>query len=232
MDNTIHVMIRGKVAEKTCDTVYVCGNSDFVIDFDLDEEWQKRESKIARFIKKDGFYIDVPFAGNQCNVPIISNVHCFYVGLYAGNLYTTTPAYVPARKSILCETGAPEPPTPEVYEQLKQIMADGLDLALAEANKAVRASETAEEARDVAVSNADVAAECAQNARNSETNSAESERKAETYSQLAQQAAAEKGWMYVEGRDNGILYLITSDNAPDDITLKDDGTGRLVAVYG
>lgn len=46
------------------------------------------------------------------------------------------------------------------------------------------------------------------------------------------QGAAEKGWMYVEGRDDGYLYLVTSDNAPDELTLKDDGQGRLVAVYG
>ena len=212
--------------------MYVCGNSDFVINFALDEEWQQYESKIARFIKKDGSYIDVAFSGNQCDVPVFSDVYCFYVGLYAGNLHTTTPAYVPAKKSILCKTGEPEPPTPDVYEQLKRIMAEGLDFALSQANKAEQAAEIAENARIETAENTAVASASAVNAKASETNAAKSEQNAEIYSRLAQQCAENAGWFAVEGGDDGCLYMIRSDNAPEDFTLIDDGEGRLVAVYG
>ncbi len=45
----------------------------------------------------------------------------------------------------------------------------------------------------------------------------------------AQQAAAEKGWMYVEGKEDGHLYLYTENI--EGVTLK-DVNGRLIAVYG
>ena len=58
-----------------------------------------------------------------------------------------------------------------------------------------------------------------------------SEDKAAQYAELAEQAASEKGWMYVEGREDGYLYMVTSDNAPDGIELKDNGRGELIVVY-
>lgn len=114
----IAVRIRDKIAQKTCETVYVCGNSDFVINFDFDEEWNAHEAKTARFDKKDGTFVDIVFTGNVCNMPILSNVYGFNVGVFAGNLRTTTPAYVPAKKSILCGGGLPADPSPDVYAQI------------------------------------------------------------------------------------------------------------------
>lgn len=76
--------------------------------------------------------------------------------------------------------------------------------------------EDAEEAAQKAMSNADAAAESAAIA--------------ERYSNLAQQSAAEKGWMYVDGEADGHLYLYTSDNL-DMPELKDEN-GRLIAIYG
>ena len=49
--------------------------------------------------------------------------------------------------------------------------------------------------------------------------------------ELAGQLANKNGYFYVEGR-NGKLYLITSDAAPPDFTLRDNGKGVLIAVYG
>lgn len=50
--------------------------------------------------------------------------------------------------------------------------------------------------------------------------------------ELAQQLANKNGYFYVEGRADGKLYLITSDAAPTDFTLRDNGRGVLIAVYG
>lgn len=97
----IKITVRNKIAENTSRTEYVCGNSDFVIDFDFDEEWDAYETKTARF-KWNGSYEEVVFSGNCCEVPIITNTVFFCVGVYAGNLHTTTAANVLCRRSILC----------------------------------------------------------------------------------------------------------------------------------
>lgn len=107
MERIIKVSVRDKIASAPLSAQYVCGNSDFVIAFDFDDEWASYEAKTARF-RYNGLYQDVPFNGNECPIPILSNIYSFEVGVYAGELHTTTPAYVPARKSILCGGGTPD----------------------------------------------------------------------------------------------------------------------------
>lgn len=113
----IKISVKNKTAIKTNDTVYVCGNSDFIVKFDFDTEWEEYETKTGRF-SFDGRYIDVIFTGNECKIPVISDTYGFYVGVYAGNLHTTTPARVSCKKSILCGGGLPADPEPDVYAQL------------------------------------------------------------------------------------------------------------------
>ena len=118
-ENVILVTIRDKVA--TADkTVYVCGNSGFTVNFDFDSEWDELEVKTARFICDDASYVDVLFSGTVCPVPVLSNTHRVRVGVYAGNLVTTTPAYITASKSILCDGGTPADPPDDVYNQLME----------------------------------------------------------------------------------------------------------------
>lgn len=88
----------------------VCGNSDYCIVFNFDEEWSGVASKTARFVW-NGQYYDQVFTGNTCTVPIITNADSVEVGVYAGNLRTTTPAKIGCVRSILCRTASP---TPEV----------------------------------------------------------------------------------------------------------------------
>ena len=129
MEKVINVTVREKIA--TADmTVYVCGNSDFVIAFDFDQEWDEYDVKTARF-KHNGKDTDVVFSGNTCKVPIISNTYGIEVGVYAGNLCTTTPAYVAATKSILCGGGVPADPPNDVYNQIMGIL-NGMSEGVAE----------------------------------------------------------------------------------------------------
>lgn len=121
MERVIHVTVRDKIATAPKEALYVCGNSDYSIQFDFDEEWLEYTHKTARF-NCGPEPIDVVFSGNICPVPKISNVTHFYVGAYAGDLRTTTPAYVSAKKSILCGSGSPKPPTPDVYAQIMEIL--------------------------------------------------------------------------------------------------------------
>lgn len=113
----IEVAVRDRIAWQTNRTEYICGNGDFFIDFVFDGEWEEAENKTARFIYGEQ-YTDVLFTGNQCPVPIIFNTNNVLVGVYAGNLKTTTSAEVHCNKSILCEAGTPDVPAPDVYSQL------------------------------------------------------------------------------------------------------------------
>lgn len=123
MERIINVKIRDKIAVAARKSLYICGNSDFVVVFDFDDEWTSHETKTARF-RYNGAYIDQIFTGNECPVPIISNVFSFEIGVFAGDLHTTTSAYVPAKKSILCGTGSPADPTPDVYNQIMEKLND------------------------------------------------------------------------------------------------------------
>lgn len=121
----IVVIVRDKVA-----TVFdrssriVCGNSDYIITFDFDEEWSAYETKTARFTYK-GTHTDIIFTGNTCEAPIISDTTYCSVGVFAGDLHTTTPAMIVCRKSILCEDGIPADPPPDVYAQLMELLNQG-----------------------------------------------------------------------------------------------------------
>lgn len=71
----------------------------------------------------------------------------------------------------------------------------------------------------------------ADSAKQSAAAAAESAEDAAKSAELAQQAADNAGWFYVYGED-GILYMVRSDNAPDDFELRDNGEGVLEVVYG
>lgn len=126
MEREINISIKDKIAVADKSALYICGNSDFVINFAFDEEWEAHITKTARFIFNDSF-IDVVFEGNQCAMPVISNTYNIQVGVFAGNLHTSTPAHISAKKSILCETNPPADPAPDVYAQMVEMFNAGLE---------------------------------------------------------------------------------------------------------
>jgi YD repeat-containing protein len=67
----------------------------------------------------------VVFTGNQCEIPVISNTNTIRVGVFAGDLRTTTAAWIPARKSILCGSGSPADPPEDVYNQIMEKLNQG-----------------------------------------------------------------------------------------------------------
>lgn len=120
MVKTLHVTVNNKIASYwQRDGVIVCGNSDYVIEFTFDSEWDDHQIKTARFITASGFS-DVVFEGTSVAVPIIQNTTSLTVGVFSGNLKTTTPAVIPCMKSILCGEGVPVDPPPDVYTQLME----------------------------------------------------------------------------------------------------------------
>ncbi|MBO5842562.1 MAG: hypothetical protein J6R46_06150 [Clostridia bacterium] len=123
MGHIINITVRDKVATAD-DAHYICGNSDFFVVFDFDEEWNEHQTKTARFVHEDGTPYDKVFSGNKCPIPIISNTSSIKVGVYAGNLSTTTRAYVRAERSILCGNGVPAAPPDDVYNQIMKLLND------------------------------------------------------------------------------------------------------------
>ena len=114
----IEVNVSNKIARLVNrEFVGVCGNSDYVIHFNFDSEWNSYDTKTARF-KWGGSYTDVVFAGDEVAMPVMYNTNRVEIGVYAGNLHTTTSALLKMKKSILCSAGAPADPTPDVYDQL------------------------------------------------------------------------------------------------------------------
>lgn len=114
----IDVNVQNKIAQcADVNAFIVCSNSDYVINFKFDEEWDEHLVKTARFIF-NGSVIDVVFEGNSVNVPIIYKSTVMTVGVFAGQLHTTTPAIIPCQKSILCDEGFVPDPPPDVYAQI------------------------------------------------------------------------------------------------------------------
>lgn len=117
MARTIEISVQDRIAWQINRTEYICGNSDFIVIFDFDNEWAEFTVKTARFIHGDE-KTDVVFSGNKCAVPIIRNVTSIKVGVFAGDLRTTTAANISARKSILCDDCLPAAPEDDIYNQI------------------------------------------------------------------------------------------------------------------
>lgn len=114
----INITVREKSARADDRARIVCGNSDYAVRFDFDEEWEAYDLKTARFITEGGFFTDVQFTGSDCAVPVLTGTRTLLVGVFAGDVRTTTPAYIPAIPCITDTGGIPAAPTPDVYAQL------------------------------------------------------------------------------------------------------------------
>lgn len=126
------ININNKIATLVGESKIICGNSNYVIDFTFDAEWEPYAVKTARFVYVEGNktkYIDVPFEGLQCNVPVLSNITLVLVGVYAGELHTTTPARIACEKSILCSGGMPEEPPSSVYAEILKLCNEAVTTA-------------------------------------------------------------------------------------------------------
>lgn len=124
----LNVIVKGKIAQGVKGQYAVCGNSDYVVKFDFDDEWNAQKYKTARFVWNDK-YEDVVFEGNECNMPIIMDAYKIKVGVFAGDLQTTTPAIIITKKSILCGSATAEKPSEDVYSQIMALLNDLKELS-------------------------------------------------------------------------------------------------------
>lgn len=125
----INISVVDKVATNESKDVHiVCRNSDYTVTFGFDSEWDNYITKTARFVfTKMGLvrHIDVVFTGNQVAVPVLSEIAEVFVGVFAGDICTTTPARVRCKTSILDGSGEIEEPTPDVYNQILELIQNG-----------------------------------------------------------------------------------------------------------
>lgn len=128
MSQRIRIQIDKKIATCLTELPVVCGNSDYEVVFEFDKEWGEHSIKTARF-RTNGEYTDVVFEGNICNMPIISNAKIVWIGVFAGELSTSTPAIVHCKPSILDGEGVPAPPRENVYSQILDMCAEAVSTA-------------------------------------------------------------------------------------------------------
>lgn len=123
----IEIIVRDKIARTANKHDFaVCGNSDYTIKFNFDSEWDAYEAKTARF-KYNGTYTDVVFNGSECSMPIITNAFRVEIGVYAGELHTTSSAVLPLRKSILCGNETESEVSQEIKENLDNLLKEKID---------------------------------------------------------------------------------------------------------
>ena len=131
MLTTIHITVRSRVPTIAEGEEVISHNSDYVIEFDFDEEWTDNY-KTVYFVCEDGSHQPVVISGNTCPVPVLNGEHRrIFVGVQAGSiekpsvLKTTCPCCLKVRDSIADLLGQPIPdPTPDVYQQIMALLED------------------------------------------------------------------------------------------------------------
>ena len=122
-----------KVTEKVPELVSMpevgitCGNSDYTVVWQLDEEWAQFEHRTMQVNYKDGTYERVLFTGDTCALPAIPLNGWFHVGLFAGDIHTTRPLKLFASRSITTDSGEERDPTPDGYAQAIKALDAKLD---------------------------------------------------------------------------------------------------------
>lgn len=113
----IKINVKNKIADGD-GSVIVCGNSDYRVVFDFDSEWDALKSKTMRVGMLNGSHADVPFEGEQCALPAIKARPWITIGVYAGDIHTTTPALF---HCLECATDLDSEPLSERESELKTL---------------------------------------------------------------------------------------------------------------
>lgn len=113
----INITVKGKVASSDTKAI-VNGNSDYTINWALDDEWADYDTKTMRVRFFDGSVIDSIFSGTSCSLPVITETCMIEIGLFAGDLITSTPAVINCIRCIRDDEGPIEDPPTSVYDQI------------------------------------------------------------------------------------------------------------------
>lgn len=118
----LDISVKNKIAVAMTDERIVCNNSDYTIRFAFDGEWEEHALKTVQFRwfrQGEGWKKhEEVISGDECLVPMLDNARWLYVGVYAGDLRTTTEAEIGCRLSALSGEGVPHDPPEDVYNQI------------------------------------------------------------------------------------------------------------------
>lgn len=120
----LNVSIENKIATAD-DKQIVCNNSDYKVKFTFDEEWAEHDVKTMR-VNYNSSYQEVVFTGDEVALPEIPHTASIEIGVYAGNLKTSTPALFIAKKSIKGSDATHAAPAEDVYNQLVSMIEAGM----------------------------------------------------------------------------------------------------------
>lgn len=118
----INITVAHKVAVSDTQSI-VCDNSDYTVHWTLDEDWSAYDTKTMRTIYMDGTFTDKVFSGAEVELPVCTVPGVVQIGLFAGDIRTSRVAILRALPSVRSAAGAPADPTPNVYDQLMERMA-------------------------------------------------------------------------------------------------------------
>lgn len=117
----INITVANKVAVSDTQSI-VCDNSDYMVRWTLDAEWSAYDTKTMRTIYMDGTFEDKVFSGDVIALPVCTVPGAVQIGLFAGDIRTSRVAILRALQSVRSGAGAPADPTPDVYDQLMELI--------------------------------------------------------------------------------------------------------------
>ena len=117
----INITVAHKVAVSDTQAI-VCDNSDYTVHWTLDEDWSAYDTKTMRTIYMDGTFTDRVFNGDTVELPVCTVPGVVQIGLFAGDLRTSRVAILRALPSVRSAAGAPADPTPDVYDQIMDLI--------------------------------------------------------------------------------------------------------------
>lgn len=123
----IKITVQGKVAQAPPDAVIVGDNSDYTLTFDFDDTWQGVAPKTARYVwtrGNDTYRHDEPIVDGTAAVPLLHGVRLVAVGVFAGDLQTTTPAVISVEPSILDGDTIVDETDPVVWARILGMIGD------------------------------------------------------------------------------------------------------------
>ena len=119
----LNIEVKNKIAIGD-NTKIVCDNSDYIVNFNLDQEWDNFSTKTMRVRYSNNEYTDYVFNGTSCKLPVITDKSAIEIGLYAGNLHTTSGVAYECIGSILGGAGTQVEPAQNIYNQIIQLLDD------------------------------------------------------------------------------------------------------------
>lgn len=107
-------------------SVIVCNNSDYVVRFALDSEWDALALRTMRIVYDSYSHTDIAFSGDTVALPAIVDRTSIGIGLYSGDIHTSTCAMFDCERSVMGKnSNAVAPPSSDVYNEIVEMINDG-----------------------------------------------------------------------------------------------------------